>query len=159
MQKEEFPKIMWEKKGDLMSLNFDGIPYIFLGKRDYQCHQGSDRGKRVKEKYQKLRDNLMLGDHPQAIKRRKLIQTTKKLNCPVQFSVKKIIKFPKFAIKVDTKWNRKKASTSLRKHLTDGVPVDEELQFLTVFPSGKNISYSPNCVIIISVIYKHKLPF
>jgi len=104
--------------------------YIFVGKRDYQCHQGSDRGKRVKEKYQKLRDELMLGDHPQAIKRRKLIQTTEKLNCPVKFSVKKVIKFPKFSIKVDTKWNRKKASTSLRKHLTDEIPVEKKTSVL-----------------------------
>jgi len=102
----------------------------------------------------------MLGDHPQAIKRRKLIQTTEKLNCPVKFSVKKVIKFPKFSIKVDTKWNRKKASTSLRKHLTDEIPVEEKLQFLTVFPIGKYNVYLTNykkiiTLLVVTFIYIH----
>ena len=40
------------------------------------------------------------------IKSRKLPQPTKKMECPVTFQTKKIISFPKFSIKKDTKWNR-----------------------------------------------------
>ena len=42
-------------------------------------------------------------DHPQHIKTKKLSQSTKKLDCLVRFQVKKIYRFPKFAVIKNTK--------------------------------------------------------
>ena len=43
-QPEKIPRICWENHGksDNFPTYFDGVPYIFLGNRDYQCHQGKD---------------------------------------------------------------------------------------------------------------------
>ena len=43
-QPEKIPRICWKNHGksDNFPTYFDGVPYIFLGNRDYQCHQGKD---------------------------------------------------------------------------------------------------------------------
>lgn len=50
----------------------------------------------------------------------KLPQPTKtKMQCPVTFTRKKILRFPDFYIKKDTKKNRDEASKQLREHLAN----------------------------------------
>ena len=51
------------------------------------------------------------------IKSQKLPQPTKKMECPVTFQTKKIISFPEFSIKKDTKWNRTESSKKLKEYL------------------------------------------
>ena len=88
------------------------FPYVltvfltcFFGNRDYQCHQGRDRNITKKQKYKETHKDLVRGaDHTQHIKTRKLSQPSKKLNCPVQFSVKKLCRFPEYKISKDTSW-------------------------------------------------------
>ena len=43
-QREKMHPICWENHGknDNLPIHFDSGPYIFLGNRDYQCHQGRD---------------------------------------------------------------------------------------------------------------------
>ena len=82
------PRICWENhsKNDCFPIHFDGFPYIFLGNRDYKCHQRRDRNIFKKQKYKETRKDLVRGvDRAQHIKTRKLSQPSKKLNCPVQF--------------------------------------------------------------------------
>jgi len=101
--------VCWEHnaKDDNFPIAFDGIPYVWLGQRHYQCHQGTDKAIRQKERYRHQIASKLISEHgAPAVKTRKLRQPTKKLNCPVQFQVKKIFKFPDFQISVDTKWNR-----------------------------------------------------
>ena len=94
---------------------FDGVPYIFLGNRDYQCHQGKDSNITKKRKYKETRKDLVRGvDHTQHIKTRKLSQPSKKLNCPVQFSVKKLYRFPEYKISKDTSWQRSSTSKKIK---------------------------------------------
>ena len=124
---------------------FDGVPYIFLGNRDYQCHQGKDRNITKKGKYKETRKDFVHGvDHTQHIKTRKLSQPSKKLNCPVQFSVKKLYLFPEYAISKDTSWQRSSTSKkiklvlqqlSIKKATTDD-KVSGYLEYVTEFPKG-----------------------
>ena len=90
---------------------FNGIPYIWLGRRQYQCYQGKDKSKAKKLKYRNKVNSKLLSDRQSIItKTRKLTQLTKKLDCPVTFHVKKLLRFPEFKIDTDTKWNRSVAS-------------------------------------------------
>ena len=54
--------VRWEtnKVTDNLKIPFNGVPYILLAKRRYQCHQGEDMQKKSKENYQvkKKRDKL-----------------------------------------------------------------------------------------------------
>ena len=65
-----------------------------------------------KMKYRENQRQKLCSDPPQHIKTRKLSQPTKKLDCPVRFQVKKIYRFPKFAIMKDTNI----CEMSIRKH-------------------------------------------
>ena len=112
-QREKMPPICWEKHGknDKFPIHFDGVPYIFLGNGDYQCHQRRDRNITKKQKCKETRKVLGRGiDHTQHIKTRKLSQPSKKLYFPVQFSVKKLYRFPEYKISKDTSWQRPSTS-------------------------------------------------
>ena len=112
-QREKMPPICWEKHGknDKFPIHFDGVPYIFLGNGDYQCHQRRDRNITKKQKCKETRKVLGRGiDHTQHIKTRKLSQPSKKLYFPVQFSVKKLYRFLEYKISKDTSWQRPSTS-------------------------------------------------
>ena len=148
-QREKIPPICWENHGknDNFPIYFDGVPYIFLGNRDYQCHQGKDRNITKKRKYKETRKDLARGvDHTQHIKTRKLSQPSKKLNCPVQFSVKKLYRFPEYKISKDTSWQRSSTSKKIKlvlqqlsiKKATTVDKVPGYLEYVTKFPKGNN---------------------
>ena len=103
LKESKLPKVFWEneRKGDMMYVPFDGVPFVLLSMREYQCHQGKD--KNVSKEWNIEKRQKLCSDHPQDIKTRKLSQPTKKLDCPVRFQFKKIYRFPKFAIIKDTK--------------------------------------------------------
>ena len=113
-QREKIPPICWENhsKNNNFPIYFDAVPYIFLGNRDYQ---GKDRNITKKRKYKETRKDIARGvDHTQHIKTRKLLQPSKKLNCPVQFSVKKLYLFPEYTISKDTSWQRSSTSKKIK---------------------------------------------
>ena len=86
--------------------------------------------------------------HTQHIKTRKLSQPSKKLNCPVQFSVKKLCRFPEYKISKDTSWQRSSTSKkiklvlqqlSIKKATTDDkVPGYLEYVKKVIIPKGNN---------------------
>ena len=92
--------------------------YLFSGKQEYHCHQGRDKHKKAKNNYLQKQTKRILHEHSH-IKTRKSTQPTKKMNCPVKFTVKKIITFPSYSIEKDTKRRRTESSYSLRKHLVN----------------------------------------
>ena len=88
-------------------------------------------------------------DHTQHIKTRKLSQPSKKLNCPVQFSVKKLYRFPEYKISKDTSWQRSSTSKkiklvlqqlSIKKATTDD-KVPGYLEYVTRFPKGHSFDF------------------
>ena len=130
------------------------FPYVltvfltcFFGNRDYQCHQGRDRNITKKQKYKETHKDLVRGaHHTQHIKTRKLSQPSKKLNCPVQFSVKKLYRFPEYKISKDTSWQRSSTSKKIKlvlqqlsiKKATTVDKVPGYLEYVTKFPKGNN---------------------
>ena len=139
------PPICWEKHGknDKFPIHFDGLPYIFLGNRDYQCHQGRDRSTTKKQKCKEIRKVLARGiDHTQHIKTRKLSQPSKKLYFPVQLSVKKLYRFPEYKISKDPSWQRSNTSKKVKLVLqqlsitkaTSDDEVPGNLEYVIKFP-------------------------
>ena len=96
-----------------MHIPFDGVPFILLSTREYQCHQRNDNFKKMK--YRENQRQKLRSDHHQHVKTRKLSQPTEKLDCPVRFQVKKFDRFPKFAIIKNTKHLRDVNSKALKE--------------------------------------------
>jgi len=144
------PQISWEhcSANEGLPLEFDGVPYLWLGRREYQCHQGNDKAKSQKIKYRNNKNNSLMSDHTSSMRTKKHTQPTKKLDCPVKFYVKKIFRFYDFSIEKDTKWNRSVASKKLREYLktlrdsvnneniTNKTSKHGILEFVTCFPQG-----------------------
>ena len=149
MSSENLPKISWEHnaKDDAFPLVFDGIPYVWLGRRQYQCHQGKDKAVKQKANYKQSIRSKLISDHCSSVKTRKLTQPTKKLNCPVTFHAKKIFKFPEHRISKDTKWNRTMASKEIKTKLESfkkDVNTSQSfgcLEYLTHFPHKGNLFF------------------
>ena len=104
-------------KDDKLPLTFTGVPYIWLGRQDYHCHQGKDKHLKAKESYAGKQASLIKQDHA-FVKIRRATQPSKKLDCPVKFSAKKLFLFPSFKIEKDTKRNRTETSKKLKEQLT-----------------------------------------
>ena len=77
---------------------------IFMEPKDASAINGEDLVLRVVQRVvRRIRNDLEHRvDHTQYIKTRKLSQPSKKLNCPVKFSVKKLYHFLKYKISRDT---------------------------------------------------------
>ena len=79
LKESKLPQVCWEngRKGDLMHIPFDGVPFVLLSTREYQCHQGKDR--RFKKSAKELQrraleyviESLFSGEsHPDATRRK-----------------------------------------------------------------------------------------
>ena len=145
--------IRWEynQSNGNLSIPFNGIPYMLLVAQDYQCHQGKDMHKASKEHYQKDKKIQQSFDHC-VLKSRKLAQHTKKVDCPVVLSVKKILTFPLFKIEKDNKRRRTKAAKKIKSYLekmkqlgktAKNEEFKEKLQYLCQFPDPTAESKSP----------------
>ena len=144
------------QKGNSQHVPFDGVPYLHLNTRQYNCHQGKDK---IKENYRAKQQDKLCSDHSQYVKTRKWSQPTKKLDCPVKFNVVKIYRFPEFNIDKETSWKRSTTSKKIKAHLsnvykpcienqkkvekkdfnikTEGLEPMGQLEHVTIFPSGK----------------------
>ena len=97
LKEPKLPQVCWRngRKGDLMYIPFDGVPFVLLSTREYQCHQGKDKIVSKKIKFIENQRQKLSSDHPQHIKTRKLSQPIKKLDFLVRFQVKKYCRFSK----------------------------------------------------------------
>lgn len=136
-------KLRWEfnSPNDLLPIPYTGSPYTMLGKREYTCHQGKDRDKTLKEKRMEMKNEERMRDHSY-LKRRRHTQSTKKMDCPVKFMVKKIFRFND-VIHKDSKYNREKLNKRIRNDVnkleqnkTIGV-----VQYLVLLPKENHINH------------------
>lgn len=74
-------------------IEYDGIPFMHIGRWVLMCHQGYDVNKRHKEKYQ-MRKHMDQEQSGIATKSRNRSQVTKKVGCPAEIYVTHVIKFP-----------------------------------------------------------------
>ncbi|XP_053568459.1 uncharacterized protein LOC128658038 [Bombina bombina] len=111
-------RIHWEGPSiqkDLL-LKFSGIPYVIAGTKILQCHLGKDTAISKKRKYAELRDGKQGEDH-NFVKRRRMIQNTKKMGCTAKIHISHIIKYPEFEIQINTERKKKMASKRLKEAL------------------------------------------
>ena len=114
------PKVCWEfKKGNSIHIPFDGVPYLHLNTRQYNCHQGNDKNVKYKENHRAKPQAKLCSDRSQYVKTRKCLHPAKKLDCPIKFNVVKIYRFPEFKIDKDTSWKRSTTSKKIKAYLSN----------------------------------------
>ncbi|XP_029579509.1 uncharacterized protein LOC115168188 [Salmo trutta] len=124
-------KLSWESK----SIPFNGVPFQVVGTKTYECHQGKDRQTKAKEKYAAERDRKEREDHA-FVKRRKLVQNTKKVDCKAIINIAQVIRFPDFKIEESTVRSKKEASQTLKAALSETPSsVKAEVVYCVRFPS------------------------
>jgi len=74
-------------------LPFDGVPYMIIGSKIFDCQHGPDRKKNEKAKSSTQKE----GDHPFR-ERRFLPQDTIKFGCPAKILRSEVIKFPGYKV-------------------------------------------------------------
>ncbi|XP_072181593.1 uncharacterized protein [Diadema setosum] len=104
-------KIRWQLECS-HPIPFDGIPFIFIGKRILQCHMGPDRQAKLKEARRLEKEQRDISKKPHA-----RANTTKKVDCPAEVSIKCIAKFPEYKLSKDTGRLRKSVAAALRRDL------------------------------------------
>ena len=79
VSKEKKFNIRWEynRTDDPLKIPYTGIPFILLGRQQYQCHQGKDINYKKKENCNEKKNAKRITDHI-FTKHRKLMQDTKK---------------------------------------------------------------------------------
>ncbi|CAG2191830.1 unnamed protein product [Mytilus edulis] len=126
-------KIWWDNH-----IPFDGIPYCLLGSEVWDCHHGPDRHVNDKKKLVAKKDE-MEEEHPYTknSKKRFLVQSTKKMDCKSQITLKAVVKFPDFKIDgLDSTYRRKKCASNLRAANFNHVKKD--VKIVLILPDAKS---------------------
>ena len=114
LNKKKKNRWKYSRIDDPLKIPYTGIPFILLGKQQYQCHQRKDINYK-KKKLQGEKNAKLITDHT-FTKYRKLVQDTKKKGCLLVFNTKKLFTFPKY--KIPARYNRGKAAKSVKKFLS-----------------------------------------
>ncbi|XP_063427604.1 uncharacterized protein LOC134711096 [Mytilus trossulus] len=126
-------KIWWDNH-----IPFDGIPYCLLGSEVWDCHHGPDRHVNDKKKLVAKKDE-MEEEHPYTknSKKRFLVQSTKKMDCKSQITLKAVVKFPDFKVDgLDSTYRRKKCASNLRAANFNHVKKD--VKIVLILPDAKS---------------------
>ncbi|KAJ8255321.1 hypothetical protein GJAV_G00203540 [Gymnothorax javanicus] len=100
--------VVFEDKSCVPKIEFDGIPFMILGRKVLHCHRGRDYHKKIEKSSENNRD----------FKRRKLqLQNTKKIGCTARIVMRDILIFPSHKVSTPSEWRRKCASQALRKSI------------------------------------------
>ena len=135
------PKLRWRynSKDDLLPIPFNGSPYIMLGKQEYHCHRGKDLNLGTKEKRKAERNESRN-------QRRKTSKPTKKSDCPVKFTVKKIFRFSEFKLEKISQRYKEKMSKEIRTELERLKHSKENrcmgtLEYLVILPGEQHMHH------------------
>ena len=114
-----------EKSGDPIPIKFNGTPFLYLNKRVYSCHQGPDYNKKANDGKKKKKHSQLMGANSgtdisehfdSVIKTKKSIQNTKKLGCPVSYTVKQVLYFPQYSVGMEARQYKLKDTLSKLKN-------------------------------------------
>ncbi|XP_078700653.1 uncharacterized protein LOC144927209 [Branchiostoma floridae x Branchiostoma belcheri] len=126
----------------LTDVDYDGVPFQLVGRIVYACHQGKDKALKQKEKYKAQKEakavyyRLLYRQDHNFTPSRRLIQHTKKLNCPAKLTATQVIKFPGFKISENTKALQRQASLALKAELkSSSSTVEGIVEYHARFPS------------------------
>ncbi|KAK7075222.1 hypothetical protein SK128_016274 [Halocaridina rubra] len=78
-------------------IEYDGVPFMHVGRYVLMCHQGQDVNKRHKEKYQ-LRRSVEYQESGITPKTRNRSMVSKKVNCPAEIYITHVMKFPQHKV-------------------------------------------------------------
>ncbi|XP_062598703.1 uncharacterized protein LOC134260135 [Saccostrea cucullata] len=125
---------LWDTQGNADPyIRYDGIPFIIMGKKVLECHQGFDRDTKTN---QRKKRRLPASDHIFKHKRR-LVQNTKKKGCPVRIKIRHVVKFLNFKVK-DQDQPSRKFVPSVKKDLNDGTgEIECQPRFYVSFPPAE----------------------
>ncbi|KAM4050462.1 uncharacterized protein ACNLHF_016233 [Anomaloglossus baeobatrachus] len=98
-------------------LEYTGVPFIIAGRKVLCCHLGQDLCLPQKKRYIQATDQKKTADHGY-IKSRKIIQSTKKMDCPAKIYVYHIIRYPDFQITRNTAWHKRMVSKKMNQEIT-----------------------------------------
>uniref|UniRef100_A0AAV2IXF1 Uncharacterized protein n=1 Tax=Knipowitschia caucasica TaxID=637954 RepID=A0AAV2IXF1_KNICA len=120
----------WSGGGGSPSIEFTGVPFMFVGGKRLGCHRGKDRAVAQKKKYAAEKAKKMMDDET-IVSQTSLSQYTKKVGCPATICISKIAMFPKFRLGDNKERTRKKASKALKQALQQDPVVWETCFVLT----------------------------
>ncbi|KAK5598536.1 hypothetical protein CRENBAI_008834 [Crenichthys baileyi] len=123
----------WAGGSGMPSIEFTGIPFMFVGSKRLVCHQGKDLAVAQKRKYFEEKARKMLEDHSLACKKSRQ-PSTKKVGCPATISVSKIATFSKFKV-VDNAERSKKAASKMLRMALERDPVVWETRYAVAHSS------------------------
>ncbi|XP_008410532.1 uncharacterized protein LOC103466609 isoform X1 [Poecilia reticulata] len=117
----------WAGGSGMPSIEFTGIPFMFVGSKRLVCHQGKDLAVAQKRKYFEEKARKMLEDHSFGCQKTRR-PSTKKVGCPAAISISKIATFPKFKV-VDSAERSKKAASKMLRLALERDPVIWETRY------------------------------
>ncbi|XP_078312412.1 calcium-responsive transcription factor-like isoform X2 [Crassostrea virginica] len=99
------PKVrIWDTQNNADPyIRYDGTPFIIMGKKVLECHQGFDRDSKTNQKKQ---TKSPASDHTFKRKRR-LVQSTKKKDCPARIKIRHVVKILNYKVSDKDKPSRK----------------------------------------------------
>ncbi|KAJ0056973.1 hypothetical protein NL108_000788 [Boleophthalmus pectinirostris] len=108
-------RVYWQWSGGegSPSIDFTGIPFMFVGGKRLGCHRGKDRAVAQKKKYKEEKAKKMLEDYS-TLSQTSPSPHTKKVGCPANICISKIAMFPKFKLSDNKERIRKRTSKALR---------------------------------------------
>ncbi|XP_063963483.1 uncharacterized protein LOC129272614 isoform X1 [Lytechinus pictus] len=132
-------RLRWEYDEDQhpCKIPFTGVPFVAVGRKTMECHQGKDRNIRQKEKYaiqaEKLRESKSKSRKKQA-----LLQRTKKVSCPATIIIIQITRLQDIKVKENKEWTKRIASAEFRKMLAKGHKPQQRSEFYALFPKDED---------------------
>ncbi|XP_063615030.1 calcium-responsive transcription factor-like [Penaeus indicus] len=121
----------------------DGIPFIIMGTRTLDCHQGPDRDKKRKHiraaaNQQKDFENYLDKEHDYTEREWHSVKASKKLNCPAKIYIRHIIKFPEYECPeaVEDIGHRHAVTTTLQLDFKRREDIVKEHQFHVQLPQS-----------------------
>ncbi|XP_072177421.1 uncharacterized protein [Diadema setosum] len=135
-EKKSF-RLRWEYDDDLhpCKIPFTGVPFIAVGRKMMDCHQGKDRNIRQKERYALQIDT---DKNPNSKRKKQVLQRTKKVCCPATITITQIARLPDIKIKENKEWTKRMAAAEFRKMLSKGHKPQQKSEFYALFPRDED---------------------
>lgn len=106
----------WSCGNGSPTIEFTGVPFMFVGFKKLGCHRGKDRALSQKRRYAEKKAKKMMIDYS-TLSMTSVAPQTKKVGCPASISITKIAMFPKFKVNDNRERSRRKASKMLKESL------------------------------------------
>ncbi|XP_042889353.1 calcium-responsive transcription factor-like isoform X2 [Penaeus japonicus] len=121
----------------------EGVPFLIMGTRTLDCHQGPDRDKKRKHlraatNRQKDFENYLDKEHDYTEREWQSVKASKKLNCPAKIYIRHIIKFPEYECPeaIEDIGHRHAVTTRLQLDFKRREDIVQEHQFHVQLPSS-----------------------